>query len=135
MHSFSFANFVTEFLIFLGKIVITFVNVGTLFLVMRMGAEDQKVTQFLAPCIVVAGLTFFTATVFLGLFDTAVMTLLLSHAVDKDMNYSKSKFGPASFVERCDDMEHKSGFHNHERMSCDSIKKLKIEPLIADENI
>jgi hypothetical protein len=49
-------------------------------------------------------ITYMTASVFLGLFDTAVMALLTSLAIDIDNN-GKPKFGPPTFHDKTNKMD------------------------------
>ena len=47
--------------------------------------------------VLVGSITFMTASIFLGLFDTAVMALMTCLAIDMDMNDGTPKFGPETF--------------------------------------
>jgi len=58
---------------------------------------DENLKFVIAPCLSVGFITFFLATVTLGLFDTAVMALMTSYAIDKDMNDGTAVFGPPTF--------------------------------------
>jgi len=59
----------------------------------------DQVSSFLGPMVIVGIVTFFTASIFLGLFDTAVMALMTSLAVDLDVHDGEPKFGPPTFHE------------------------------------
>ena len=75
---FSFANLIAKVFMFIGKVGITVGNVFTLLFIMRSITGDTKeVSSLLGPILVVALWTYFTASVFLGLFDTAVMAMIL----------------------------------------------------------
>lgn len=54
--------------------------------------------------IVVGVISFMTASIFLGLFDTSVMALLTSLAIDMDNNSGQPAFGPPTFHEKSDKM-------------------------------
>lgn len=47
--------------------------------------------------VLIGAVTFMTASIFLGLFDTAVMALMTCLAIDMDMNDGAPKFGPPTF--------------------------------------
>ena len=57
----------------------------------------DEVSSVYGPVAVVAIFTYFTATIFLGLFDTAVLTLMTCLAIDMDLNNGEPKFGPPTF--------------------------------------
>lgn len=98
MLKFSFANMIANVFIFLGKVGITVGNVFSLLFIMKTITKDsEEVSSTLGPCIVVGCFTFFTASVFLGLFDTAVMAMMTSLAIDMDMHNENPKFGPPTF--------------------------------------
>jgi hypothetical protein len=95
---FSFANLIAKVFMFIGKLGITVGNVFTLLFIMGSITGDTKeVSSTFGPCLVVALWTYFTASVFLGLFDTAVMAMMTSLAIDMDCNNGKPRFGPPTF--------------------------------------
>lgn len=84
---FSFANLIAKVFILLGKVGITVANCFSLMFIMKsITKDDEEVSSFAAPVLVVGLVTFFTASVFLGLFDTAVMSMMTCLAVDMDLN-------------------------------------------------
>lgn len=97
MLKFTFANMIAKVFILLGKIAITVGNVFSLLWIMKNVTKDtEEVSSLLAPVVVVGVVSFITASIFLGLFDTAVMALLTCLAIDIDMN-GEPKFGPPTF--------------------------------------
>jgi len=95
---FSFANMIANVFIFIGKVGLTVGNVFSLLFIMKTVTKDsEEISSIFGPCLVVGCFTYFTATVFLGLFDTAVMSMMTSMAIDMDMNGSDLKFGPPTF--------------------------------------
>lgn len=97
MLKFTFANMIAKVFILLGKIAITVGNVFSLLWIMKNVTKDtEEVSSILAPVVVVGVVSFITASIFLGLFDTAVMALLTCLAIDIDMN-GEPKFGPPTF--------------------------------------
>lgn len=97
---FSFANYLAMVFTFLGKVAITVGNVFSLWGIMKFITEDTKeVSSLLGPVVLVAIVTYITASVFLGLFDVTVISLLTCYAVDMDMN-GEAKFGPPTFHEK-----------------------------------
>lgn len=84
---FSFANMIANAFIFLGKVGLTTGNVFSLIFIMNTITKDsEEISSVIGPCLVVGVFTYFTASVFLGLFDTAVLTMMTSLAIDMDMN-------------------------------------------------
>ena len=71
---FSFANFIAAVFTFLGKVAITVINCFSLYAIMKYITKDlDEVSSILGPVIVIAVITFITASVFLGLFDVTVI--------------------------------------------------------------
>ena len=68
--------------------------------------DTKEVSSLLGPILVVALWTYFTASVFLGLFDTAVMAMMTSLAIDMDCNGSP-QYGPPTFHENVKKIEQK----------------------------
>lgn len=97
MLKFSFANMIAKVFILLGKVAITAGNMFSLYQVMKYRNDLEEVSSLLAPMVLVGAVTFMTASIFLGLFDTAVMALMTCLAIDMDMNGGNPKFGPPTF--------------------------------------
>jgi len=84
---FSFANLIAAVFIFLGKVGLTVGNVFSMIFIMTTITQTKdQVSSLFGPCIVVGVFTYFTASIFLGLFDTAVLALMTALAIDMDMN-------------------------------------------------
>jgi len=96
MLKFSFANMIAKVFILLGKVAITAINMFSLYEVMKYREDVEEVSSLAAPMILVGTITFMNASIFLGLFDTAVMALMTCLAIDMDMN-GAPKFGPPTF--------------------------------------
>ena len=64
---------------------------------MKYRDDLVEVSSLLAPMVLVGVITFMTASIFLGLFDTAVMALMTCLAIDMDMNDGHPLFGPPTF--------------------------------------
>ena len=95
---FSFANGIAKVFMFLGKAAITVGNCFSLYFIMKNITHDtEEVSSLLGPIIVVAAVTYVTASIFLGLFDTAVLALMTCLAIDMDMNDGNPQFGPPTF--------------------------------------
>jgi len=95
---FSFANLLANVFIFLGKVGITVGNVFSLLFIMKTVTKDMdEISSIFGPCLVVGVFTYFTASVFLGLFDTAVMSMMTSLAIDMDLNGGNPVYGPPTF--------------------------------------
>jgi len=105
---FFFANIIAKVFIFLGKVGITAANVFSLLFIMKNVTHDTKEVKSIAgPVIAVAVVTYFTASLFLGLFETAVMAMLTCLCFDLDMNGGNAKYGPPTFHEKMDKVDKK----------------------------
>ena len=94
---FYWANFLANAFILLGKVAIIVLNLGSLYLIMKYVTKDiDEGVHLGAPMIVVGFVTFMTASLFLGLFDEAVIALLHCLCVDTDLN-GEPIHGPPTF--------------------------------------
>lgn len=98
---FTFAYWIAIVFIFLGKVSIIAGNCATFFMIVKYVTPEVAASEGsqLAPLIVVGVVTYFTTTIFLGLFDTVVQSLLTSLGFDCDANGGKPKYGPPTFHE------------------------------------
>jgi hypothetical protein len=94
---FSFANMIAKIFILLGKVAIVAGNMFSLYQVMKYRNDLEEVSSLLAPMVLIGVMTFMTASIFLGLFDTAVMALMTCLAIDMDMNDGHPMYGPPTF--------------------------------------
>ena len=95
---FKFANLIATIFIFIGKLGLTAGNVYTYIFIMKTVSHDHKeISSLLGPCLVVGGFTYMTASVLLGIIETAVVALMTSMAIDMDLNGSNLKYGPPTF--------------------------------------
>ena len=95
---FAFANFLAKVFIFLGKVGLVVGNCFSLFAIMKNVTEDTaEVSSLMGPMAVVAVFTYLTASVVLGLFDTAVLAMMTSLSIDMDCNDGEPKRGPPTF--------------------------------------
>lgn len=87
---FAFANMIAKVFIFIGKVGITVGNVFSLLFIMNNITKDttgpEKVSSVIGPAAAIGVMTWLTASLFLGLFDTAVMAMLTCLSFDMDMN-------------------------------------------------
>lgn len=95
---FAFANVIAKLFIFIGKVGIVCGNCFTLVFIMDYITKDsEEVKSIWGPVILVAFVTYLAASLFLSLFEEAVMALLTALCCDLDMNDGEPKFGPATF--------------------------------------
>ena len=95
---FSFANLLAVVFIFIGKLSLTIGNMFSCYFIMKNITKDtEEVSSLLGPLFVVGVTTYLTASIFLGLFDTAVQALMTCLAIDMDMNDGHPAFGPPTF--------------------------------------
>lgn len=97
MAKFSFANLIAKMFIFIGKVAITAANMVSLFNLMKFRGDTEEVSTLLGPMLLIGLITYMTAEIFLGLFDTAVLSLMTCLAIDMDLNGGEHKFGPPTF--------------------------------------
>ena len=95
---FSFANFIAKVFMLLGKIAIVVGNCFSLYFIMSVITKDtSEVSSLTGPMVAVGLVTFLTASIFLGLFDTAVMAMMTCLAVDMDLHGGDTHYGPPTF--------------------------------------
>lgn len=97
--TFAFAKLLAGAFIFLGKVGIVVANCFTLVAFIEYVYKDE-VKSVVAPVLVVAVVTYVAASLFLALFDQAVLALLTCRCVDVDLNGDDAHFGPATFYDR-----------------------------------
>jgi len=118
---FSFANFFAKIFIFMGKVSITGTNLYTCYLLLKtFGNLDpkspEKVSSILPILVIVGSVTYLAASVFLSILETAVLSMLTSHAIDMDL-HGEPKHGPPTFYENIVD---KKG-EDHEEMMMNDL--------------
>ena len=94
---FAFANMIAKVFIFIGKVGIVVANCFTLYFLMKARGDLEEVGSPWGPMVVVAVITFLAASLFLSLFEEAVMSLLTCLCVDLDANNGEPVYGPATF--------------------------------------
>jgi len=95
---FGFANLLASGFIMLGKIGLTVLNcVITWFYIKqtKKTADDNDISNPYGPLVIVALTTFMLVSIFLGMFDEAVLALMTSFCADLDIN-GHPKWGPES---------------------------------------
>ena len=108
MLKFSFAQLIAKIFILLGKVSITAGNMVSCYYIMKLVfndldspdrpvTEDPPVTQAMGSLIIVGIFSFMVASIFLGLLDTAVLSLLTCVAIDMDNNGGYPLNGPPTF--------------------------------------
>lgn len=85
--------------ILLGKIGIVVANVVTLYYIMQFRGDLDEVGSVKGPVIAIAVFTFLAASLFLSLFEEAVMALSTCICCDREMN-GEALFGPATFHDK-----------------------------------
>lgn len=96
--AFAFANTIAKVFMFIGKVGITVTNCFTLYAIMKyVRGDTEEVSSIWGPVIVVGIVSYIAASLFLSLFEEAVMALLTCVCVDMDMNNGEPVYGPATF--------------------------------------
>ena len=96
MLMFGFANLLAKIFIFVGKLTIVAANMVSLYNLMKYRGTLYAIQSLLGPMCLIGGISYMTASVFLGLFDTTVMALMTCLSIDIDMN-GNPKYGPPTF--------------------------------------
>lgn len=109
MLKFTFANFIAKIFTLLGKVGIVVGNLFSLYFIMKWRGDLEEISSLLGPLILVGVVSFFTASIFLGLFDTAVMSLMTCLAVDLDVHDGQPEFGPPTFHDGVSKVEQTMG--------------------------
>jgi len=102
--TFTFVNFFAKVFVFMGKVSITGANLYTCYALMKaFGNLDEgsanSVSSTLPIFLIVGAVTYLAASVFLSILETAVLSMLTSHAIDLDINNGEPKYGPPTFYE------------------------------------
>jgi hypothetical protein len=94
---YAWANALAKMFVFVGKIGLCVLNCCSLWFIMKYLTNDtEEISSPAGPILVVAVFTYVCASVFLGLFDHAVMALMTCLAIDTDLN-GEPKYGPPTF--------------------------------------
>jgi hypothetical protein len=106
---FTFANTLAKVFILLGKVALTVGNCFSLLFIIKHITNNpakggEPVSSATGPIVIVAIVSFFTASLFLGIFETAVMALMTCLAVDTDIHGGTPKYGPATFRDKAADI-------------------------------
>ena len=94
---FSFAKMIAKMFIFLGKVGIVVANCFSLYFLMDLRNDLEEVSSIYGPIAVIACITFLAASLFLSLFEEAIMALLTCLCFDMDANGGEPIYGPATF--------------------------------------
>ena len=96
---FAFANFIARLFILVGKIAIVTVNCFTCYFIMKnVTLDTEELDSIVAPIAAVAIVSFMAASIFLSLFDEAVLALVTCLCIDTDLN-GTAQFGPPTFYD------------------------------------
>jgi len=94
---FTFANTIAKVFMFVGKCGIVFGNCVLAYFIMKGTGDMENVQSPLVPLIICAAMSYLTASLFLDLFDTTVMSMMTCLAIDMDINNGTPKYGPPTF--------------------------------------
>jgi len=79
---FVFANFLAVGFIMLGKLSLTFMNVMLAYYFMSNIKSDNEMTNPYGPLCLIGFITFLLVSVFLGMYDEAVLSLMTCFCAD-----------------------------------------------------
>lgn len=101
MLDFSFANYIAKVFILLGKVTLVALNCFTLVFIMKdITAEATSSNSIWGPVGVCALISYIIASLFLGIFENAVLALMTCLCVDMDLHDGVPKYGPATFHDK-----------------------------------
>lgn len=101
MMKFAVANSIAKVFMFVGKLGIVLGNTFLGYMMMKYVTKDiDNVSSPLNGLIIIAVVSYLTASIFLMLFDNAVMAMTTSLGVDLDLNNGEPQFGPPTFHEK-----------------------------------
>jgi len=84
---YAWANALAKMFVFVGKVGLCVLNCCSLWMIMTYLTQDmEEISSPAGPILVVGLFTYVCASVFLGLFDEAVMALMTCLAIDTDLN-------------------------------------------------
>ena len=84
---YAWANALAKMFVFVGKVGLCVLNCSSLWMIMTYLTKDmEEISSPAGPILVVGLFTYVCASVFLGLFDEAVMALMTCLAIDTDLN-------------------------------------------------
>ena len=97
MLKFSFAQMIAKVFVLLGKVGITAGNMVSCYFIMKLVFKDMEgdenanppdlaITQATGSVVLVGVFSFLVASIFLGMLDTAILSLLTCVAIDMDNN-------------------------------------------------
>jgi hypothetical protein len=108
---FGWANFLANMFIVLGKVGIVVLNCFSCYMIMKYVTKDlQEISSPASPIAIVAIVTYVSASIFLGLFDEAVLSMMTCLAIDTDLNDGVPIYGPKTFHD-----SFKIGSDDHEK--------------------
>lgn len=98
---FYFAQEIGGFFIFMGVLFITCINT---LIFWGLASIDKSGENYVLPLIVMFIFSFIVCKITLGLFDDAIRAILMSLAVDMDLNGGEPKHGPPTFHEKLNEI-------------------------------
>lgn len=113
--TFAFAKLLAQMFILLGKVGLTILNTVLTYYYMKMVTVDGGINNYIGPMFMVALTTFLLVSVFLGIFDTAVIAMLTCTAADMDLHNGDNKWGPKTLHEVIDSINGVEGSDKDEK--------------------
>lgn len=103
---FAFANTLAKLFILLGKIGLTVANTVLTYYYIK-STSDDTVGNIYGPMFVVALTTYLLVSVFLGMFDEAVLAMLTCVSIDMDLHGGDNIWGPPTLHDVVDEINGK----------------------------
>ena len=84
---------IIQFASIIAKLTISIVNSWVFYLMLLMKKEVFILGDIIVPILIIAIVSYCICELFFGLYDKIILVLLLSIAIDKDMNKGQPKYG------------------------------------------
>ena len=94
---FIFAARIASFIVFMGSMVIFFSTMGFTYGILTVAIKDLETVTKITMVVAAGFIAILANTMFLGLFDEAILATLQCVAIDMDFNGGHPKYGSSSF--------------------------------------
>ena len=103
-----------EFINTLGKFAYPIINMWIFYAIIQLKEDTFTYSEMIWPMIVVGMFTYYVCTIFLDLYNEIMLALLLSLAIDMDLNNEVPKFGPTHIHNK---LEYVYNFHQKQMIA------------------
>ena len=97
MVAFGTSQWIAAVFIFLGKVAVVVGNIFLIELAIPFLTNPDEVNSVMGPLLLIGVISYYMASIFLGMFDSSVLSMMMSFAIDYNDNGGKPVFGPEAF--------------------------------------